>query len=76
MKGGREKPKKEREGERRRHGERGRERKRKRMRAVKREEENRECGVPWRPRADRVPRRPSKVSKEYNKVNLEKGPVD
>lgn len=29
-----------------------------------------------RPRADRVPRRPSKVSKEYNKVSLEKGPVD
>lgn len=39
MKGGREKPKKEREGERRRHGEQGRERKRKRMRAVKREGE-------------------------------------
>lgn len=40
------------------------------------QEENRECGVPWRPRADRVPRRPSKVSKEYNKVSLEKDPVD
>lgn len=37
MKGGREKPKKEREGERRKHREWGRERKRE-MRAVKREE--------------------------------------
>lgn len=32
--------------------------------------------MPWRPRAEKVSGRPSIVSIEYNKVSLEKGPVD